>query len=115
MDTREVVVLSWCRSKENPEEISLGIINNSQEYMGNVAVGAVFEIDEVVEEYEKTISLIGQIALAEPDYITQAMHSDLHLSKEQNAAGFGVIRYNKYTKLLSRLDFLERLTTLTED
>ncbi len=115
MDTREVVVLSWCRSKDNPKEISLGIINNSQDYIGNVAVGAVFKVYEVLEDYEKTIRLIGRIALAEPDYIKESMPTDLHLSKEFNAAGYGVIRFEKYSKLLSRLDYLERLSTLTED
>jgi hypothetical protein len=115
MDAREVVVLSWCRSSEKPNEISLGIINHTQDYMGNVAVGAVFAIDAVLEDYPRTLNLIGRIALAEPDYSKEYLDTDLHLSKTENAAGFGIIRYNNYSKLLSRLDRLERMSQLTED
>jgi hypothetical protein len=115
MDTREVVVLRWCRNNNNPNELSLGIINNTQDYIGNVAVGAVFNIKTVLEDYPKTLTLLGHIALAEPCYINDEMAADLHLSKEENAAGYGIIRYQNYSKLLSRLDLLERLSAHSED
>lgn len=115
MQTREVLVLSWCADNRKPQELSLGLINNTQTYQGNVAVGATLEIDEVLEEHSQTISILGRVALREPEYKNSKLDANFHLSKQESAAGFGVIRYSQYNELLSRLDYLERLVENSED
>jgi len=112
MNLREVVVMGWNKLPNKPDSISLGIVNNTQKYAGNIAVGATFEIEETLEEYEQTVSYLGKIALNEPDYTDDTLTATLQLSMQKDAAGFGIIRFEKPNRLLGRLDTLERLINI---
>ena len=109
MNLREVVVMGWNKLPNKPDTLSLGIVNNTQKYVGNIAVGASFEIDEVLEEYEQTVSYLGKIALNEPDYTQDTLTATLQLSMQKDAAGFGIIQFEETNGLLNRLDTLERM------
>lgn len=114
MNVREVIILSWMPDPKEPMKLQLGIINNTQRYVGNIAVGSKFVIDRVLENYENTASYLGQIALDEPSN-PRSLNARLFLSRNEGAGSFGTIEYKEANPLIAQLDTLERLVNKDDD